>query len=94
MHGFQALPFKLAKVQTNTSLLLKKTKSFSNSCRSQWLKITFKIFIILPNFVPKLQITLIFMMMMTCLMSLLVSDEIYLVSVCEFFKFLTFQILD
>jgi hypothetical protein len=24
MHGFQALPFKLAKVQTNTSLLLKK----------------------------------------------------------------------
>jgi hypothetical protein len=48
----------------------------------------------LPNFVPKLQITLIFMMMMTCLMSLLVSDEIYLVSVCEFFKFLTFQILD
>lgn len=82
LHGFQALPFELANVQTNTSLLLKETKSCLNSCWSQWFKITFKIFTILPNFFQKLQMTLIFMMMMTCLMSLLVSSKIYLVNKC------------
>ncbi len=32
MHGFQALPLKFVKVQTNTSLLLRETKSCLNLC--------------------------------------------------------------
>jgi hypothetical protein len=67
-------------VQTNTSLLLKETNSCLNLCWNQWLRVTLKIFMIFPNFIQKLQMTLIFMVMMRCLMSLLVGVKIYFVS--------------
>jgi hypothetical protein len=50
MHDFQAFPLKLAKVLTNTSLLLRETQSYLNLHWNQWMKILFKIFVILPNF--------------------------------------------
>jgi hypothetical protein len=50
MHDFQAFPLKLAKVLTNTSLLLRETQSYLNLHWSPWMKITFNIFVILPNF--------------------------------------------
>ncbi len=40
MHDFQAFPL-FANVWTNTSLLLRETKSFLNLCWGQWLNITF-----------------------------------------------------
>jgi hypothetical protein len=81
IHGFQALPLKFVKVQTNISLPLNETKSCLNFCWSQWLNFTLEIFMIPSNFVHKLQMTMI-LMMMTCLTSHLVVVKIYFVSKC------------
>jgi len=53
MHDFQALPFELAKVQTNTSLL-ERDKELLESMLKPMVEDHLQDIMILPNFVQKL----------------------------------------
>jgi hypothetical protein len=78
---FLGISIKICQCVNKQILVLKGDKKNLNLCWSHWLNITLEIFMIPPNFVQKLQMTMI-LIMMTCLTSHFMVVKIYFVNKC------------